>query len=526
MSRTAREIMAWVNASRTPSPRPPSGLPSSSERSVLSRTFLVGASFVLVAAAALPGVAAAVDGMSAARARDLHDVLDTTSALAAIAVFALCRARWRLVDERAALWAGSASLLVGLAAAARHGVLGAFLPGAEAGDPLLLALGRAAMLVALGLFAVGLTVWWEARDVRPFSVLAASSAATVALALLFRAFPDVGDAVTVSDLTSSAAGLTALREIVLAAVWVVLAVAYTVRGLRRRWLYTWGGLMLFALALGQLAGASEGSDGWAVAGSVLRAVGLLVAVGGCSVELAEAYEQQRLRMLDSELDAETAEVRQRLQDASLRRRRHDVLNAVTTIEGAALLLEREFEALSPADRAMLAKGLGSGAARLSNLLKADSGTGVVLLADAAMGMAGDPEWSGRVEVDVPNDLVGVGSASETAEAVRQLLEYAGRRDPTAPVTIRGERDGDWVVLRVEDRGPPIARQERRALVEVDERLSAAGWNDSIGLHVAARLMRAQGGDLWVEPRPGGGSSFGICLPVVQEGEDNGSGRPA
>ena len=144
------------------------------------------------------------------------------------------------------------------------------------------------------------------------------------------------------------------------------------------------------------------------------------------------------------------------------------------------------------------------------------------MADAAMGTAGDPDWSERVQIEVPDDLVGVGSVSETAEAVRQLLEYARRRDPTAPVTIRGERDGEWAILRVEDRGPTIVRQERRALVDLDGRPSSTGWNDTIGVHVAARLMRAQGGDLWVEPRPGGGSSFGICLPVVQEGEVNGS----
>ena len=474
---------------------------------------------MLAAAAALPAVAAAVDRLSAARARDLQNLLDATTALAAVAVFALCRARWRLVGERAALWAGSASLMVGVGAAARHDVFGT-------GDATLIAVGRAAMLIALLLFAVGLTVWWEAREIRPLMVLGASFAAAVVLTLLFRATPDLGDGLTVSQLTSTEGGLTKLRDVALAALWVALAVAYTVRGLRRRWLYTWGGLMLFALALSQLAGAGEGNDAWAVAGSALMAVGLLVAVGGCSVELAEAYDEQRLRLLDSELDAETAEVRQRLRDASQRRRRHDVINAITTIEGAALLLEREFEALSPAERAMLTKGLGSGASRLVNLLNPESGSGLVRMAETAVSSAGDADWSEQVQVEVPDDLVGVGSSTETAEAVRQLLEYAHRRDPTAPVTIRGERDGEWAVLRVEDRGPTIGRQERRALVDVDGRQSSAGWNETIGVHVAARLMRAQGGDLWVEPRAGGGSSFGICLPVVREGEENGSGpRP-
>ena len=509
-----------MSASPTSSPRPPTGLPEQPGRSDLSRTFLVGASFVLAGAAALPAIAAAVDRFSVSRAGDIEDFLETAAVLSAVAVFALCRARWTLVDERAALWAGAASLFVGVAAAAGHGVLGAFFPGV--GDETLVAIAQAAMLVALGLFAVGLTRWGEARYVRPLTVVASSFAATVVLSLLFRVGPALGDAFTVSQLTSTSGAAAKLREITVAAVWVGLAVAYTIRGLERRWLYTWGGLMLFALALSQLAGGGRGSDSWAVAGSALLAIGLLVAVGGCSVELAEAYDQQRLRLLDSELDAETAEVRQRLRDASLRRRRHDVINAISTIEGAAMLLEREFEALSPADRAVLTKGLGSGASRLWNLLNADSGNGLVRMADTVTTTAGEADWSERLQVEVPEDLLGVGSASETAEAVRQLLEYAHRRDPTAPVTIRGERDGGWAVLRVEDRGPTIARQERRALVDVDGRPSATGWDDTIGVHIAARLMRAQGGDLWVEPRPGGGSSFGICLPAPG-GEENGSG---
>ena len=335
-----------------------------SGRSDLRRTFLVGAWFVLGGAAALPAAAAAVDRMSLVRARDLQILLATISALSAVAVFALCRARWRLVDDRAALWAGSASLLVGVAAAAHHGVLGALLPGTGAGDPNLIALSRSAMFVALGLFAVGLSVWRENHDIRPLPVLGASFAAALVFTVLFRASPDLADALTVSQLTSTTDALTKLRDIVLAAVWIGLAVAYTVRGLRRRWLHTWGGLMLFAVALSLLAGAGEGSGAWAVAGSAQLANGLLVAVGGCSVELAQAYGEQRVRLLDSELDAETAEVRQRLRDASSRRRRHYVVNAVTTIEGAALLLEREFETLTPADRAMLTKALGSGASRL------------------------------------------------------------------------------------------------------------------------------------------------------------------
>ena len=70
-----------------------------------------------------------------------------------------------------------------------------------------------------------------------------------------------------------------------------------------------------------------------------------------------------------------------------------------------------------------------------------------------------------------------------------------------------------MVLRVEDRGPTMPRQLRRTVAGNDSR-PVPGEDDAMGLRVAAKLMRAQGGDLWIEPRRGGGTSFGICLPLA------------
>ena len=111
-------------------------------------------------------------------------------------------------------------------------------------------------------------------------------------------------------------------------------------------------------------------------------------------------------------------------------------------------------------------------------------------------------------------LAALGSSSEAQEAVRQLLEYAGHRAPGQTLTVRGEQDGEWAVLRIEDRGPTMSRKERRLILHPDGTPSDAGGDR--GVLVAAKLLRAQGGDVWVEPRPGGGSSFGLCLPVGPE----------
>jgi two-component system osmolarity sensor histidine kinase EnvZ len=123
---------------------------------------------------------------------------------------------------------------------------------------------------------------------------------------------------------------------------------------------------------------------------------------------------------------------------------------------------------------------------------------------------------------VTPDLLAVGSAEETAEALRQLVDYASQRSRSGLVTLRGDRDGRWVILRVEDDGPTMPRELRRTLTDPDARREP-GREDAMTVRVAARLMREQGGDLWIEPRPGGGTSFGICLPAITGGgEDAGA----
>jgi signal transduction histidine kinase len=65
----------------------------------------------------------------------------------------------------------------------------------------------------------------------------------------------------------------------------------------------------------------------------------------------------------------------------------------------------------------------------------------------------------------------------------------------------------------------MPRELRRTLTDPDARREP-GREDAMSVQVAARLMREQGGDLWIEPRPGGGTSFGICLPAIAVDKDD------
>lgn len=490
-----------------------------STRTELSRPFVVGATVILLATASVSLLARRAE-IDAGQVVGIRTVAGTATVLSAFGVFVLSRATWRQIGDRAALWAGCGALVVGVAGASRPELIGAVLGDWSPDERWLTAVAAAGLAVTPLIFAAGLVSRLGRLPVSAASLTAGAMTAVAAFAMVFRAFPDLGAALSVSQLTRGDGAGGLIGGTVVTGVWLGLAVGYTVRGLGRRWLYTWAGLMLFALTLSALvAGAAKPTNAWAVSAVLLESIGVLLAMVGSQLELTRAYEHQAVELIDSTLEAETAEVRARARAGAVKAQRHDLVNAIMAIDGAAVILEREFDRLSPDDREMLAGVVGSGTARLRRLLVQDAGgAALVSMADTAARIAEDPAWSAQLKLDVTPDLLALGSAAETAEAVRQLVDYASRRSRTGPVTLRGDRDGRWVVLRVEDDGPTMPRELRRTLTDPEARREP-GREDAMSVRVAARLMREQGGDLWIEPRPGGGTSFGICLPAITTGSE-------
>ncbi len=78
--------------------------------------------------------------------------------------------------------------------------------------------------------------------------------------------------------------------------------------------------------------------------------------------------------------------------------------------------------------------------------------------------------------------------------------------------------GDEVVVRVCDRGPGIPEELREKVFEPFFRLegsrSRATGGAGLGLAVARTLVRRQGGDVTLGPRPGGGLEVSVSLPRV------------
>jgi signal transduction histidine kinase len=230
------------------------------------------------------------------------------------------------------------------------------------------------------------------------------------------------------------------------------------------------------------------------------------------------------------------ELLDRLDDALDRQRRfagdasHQLCNPLTALLGQVQLARRRDR--SPVEyRQVLDRVLDEGT-RLrqiveSLLMLADpGGTQVELeVVDLARWL---PEhlgrWSGHpragdlgVVIDGDGPLTVRAHPPLLGQLVDNLLDNALKYSPSgSPVVIRAGRDGDAVVLGVEDRGCGLGAGERELVFEPFYRAAgvrrASPAGAGLGLAVARRIADALAGTLGVAGVPGGGSLFMLRLP--------------
>ena len=132
-----------------------------------------------------------------------------------------------------------------------------------------------------------------------------------------------------------------------------------------------------------------------------------------------------------------------------------------------------------------------------------------------------PRFEDRdVELAIGDDLPPVSADADlVALALRQLIDNGLKYSPAgAPMQIIGRAEGERVTLRVRDQGPGIPERERERIFDKFYRRDTARDRvpgTGLGLYIAREILRAHGGDLWVEGNPGSGSEFCIALPVAE-----------
>jgi signal transduction histidine kinase len=107
------------------------------------------------------------------------------------------------------------------------------------------------------------------------------------------------------------------------------------------------------------------------------------------------------------------------------------------------------------------------------------------------------------------------------QAVLNLLSNAEKySDQTRSIDLEVYESKQQAIIDVMDRGVGIPAGYRREIFKeffrVDDELTSRVRGTGLGLTIARRLIRDQGGDIEYEPRPGGGSVFRIRISQREE----------
>jgi signal transduction histidine kinase len=129
-----------------------------------------------------------------------------------------------------------------------------------------------------------------------------------------------------------------------------------------------------------------------------------------------------------------------------------------------------------------------------------------------------------VDVDVPETLSPVmGNRRAVEQVVLNLLSNADKYgNSDGAIKVSADRSGDYVLVSVDNPGPPLDPDEFVHVFEPFFRgpaSAASAPGVGLGLTVCHRLVTAQGGRMGAIALPGGGASFRFSLLAVNLDED-------
>ncbi len=124
-----------------------------------------------------------------------------------------------------------------------------------------------------------------------------------------------------------------------------------------------------------------------------------------------------------------------------------------------------------------------------------------------------------LSVELPLEIPQVlADAERVQRVVTNLVHNAIKFTPTGgSVTVHAERQGNKVVIAVEDTGVGIVEQDLPRIFERFYKADRArsGGGTGLGLAIAKHIIQAHGGHIWVESEENRGSTFFFSLPIVE-----------
>ena len=252
---------------------------------------------------------------------------------------------------------------------------------------------------------------------------------------------------------------------------------------------------------------------------VLVALGLLVARSLAAVRSQQFAQQEELMVAALHLE--------RAQELAAERD-HELRNGLAGLAGITHLLS---SGADDGEQQRLKQAVLSELSRLHTIL---DGGGVTFDAHRAE-YAIEPVLAGlvtlrrsagaRMSIEAEPGLRACGHSAVLAQVVTNLLANCDRHAPDAPVTVRGFRAGDRVVVEVRDEGPGLRTALGHDVLQRGVHDPTAGGS-GLGLHISAQLLAREGGELdlrtLTEPR---GCLATVRLPAADAPVDAAQDRP-
>ncbi len=252
-----------------------------------------------------------------------------------------------------------------------------------------------------------------------------------------------------------------------------------------------------------------------------------------------AAEQARLAQAEQAV-ARRLQESERLKENLLAAVSHELRTPLAGVLGAIATLDQRGHLLTPELRCELIGMAARQGSRLEELIEdllvaatleqvpservPVPAVDVVALARRACDEARQAEPSLALVATLDGELPVRASPEAVLQALTNLLDNAARHSPEgAPIRLEARRQGAHAVVAIQDEGPgvPLAQRERvfeRFIRLDDDSAARRGGGVGLGLYVARRLARAQGGDLRIGEPVGAdrGARFELLLPLAAD----------
>jgi PAS domain S-box-containing protein len=125
----------------------------------------------------------------------------------------------------------------------------------------------------------------------------------------------------------------------------------------------------------------------------------------------------------------------------------------------------------------------------------------------------------ELQINIPEDLPHIwADTKRIAQVLINLIENAAKYSPPGTkIVLSARRVDDTLQIDISDQGQGIPLDARSSIFEafsqVDQRTTTQ-HGAGLGLAICKGLVEAHGGRIWVQERPGPGTTFSFILPVL------------